>query len=112
MQFMLNQALDLHKAPGNTALENEKKAKVKFEEKSREIILEHPHLEGLETAKISPSNDTKEPERNMKSPQMSLNQYLKISQSKQTLENRKLKRPKPLNQAAQQKTKQEMNSKK
>ncbi|KAH1193936.1 hypothetical protein GmHk_19G054852 [Glycine max] len=91
------EALDLHKAPGNTALENEKKAKVKFEEKSREIILEHPHLEGLETAKISPSNDTKEPERNMKSPQMSLNQYLKISQSKQTLENRKLKRPKPLN---------------
>ena len=63
MQFMLNQALDLHKAPGNTALENEKKAKVKYEEKEREIILEHPHLEGLETAKISPSNDTKEPEK-------------------------------------------------
>ncbi|KAL2965535.1 hypothetical protein AAZX31_16G066700 [Glycine max] len=58
------EGFDLHKAQGNTTLENEMKAEVQSEAKSREIIIEHQNL--LETAEISPRNDTKEPEKEHK----------------------------------------------
>nr|KYP45455.1 hypothetical protein KK1_033026 [Cajanus cajan] len=58
------EAFDLHKASGNTCVENEKKAEVQSETKSQEtLIIKNPNLEGLETAEASPSNDTNELEK-------------------------------------------------
>ncbi|KAK7395724.1 hypothetical protein VNO78_16291 [Psophocarpus tetragonolobus] len=57
-------ASELHKAPGNTSLEDIKKAEVQSEAKRQDIMItKHPYLESQETEEISPSNYTKELEK-------------------------------------------------
>lgn len=55
------EAFDIHKAPGNSCVENEKKAEIQSEAET--VIINHSSLEGLDTVEISPSNDTKELEK-------------------------------------------------
>ncbi|KAK7293422.1 hypothetical protein RJT34_16287 [Clitoria ternatea] len=58
------EGFDLHKAPCNTCTENVKHAEVQSEVQSQEtMIITHPKLKELDNAEISPSDDTKELEK-------------------------------------------------